>query len=105
MINDDYTGMSTVAIHGAQRVMAEHAHATPIFATSAFTFDSAEQGMDRFSGKEHGYTYSRFGNPTVTVAEEVIAALEAFDIKDENGEALQLKALLHASGQSAMATM
>lgn len=97
--------MSTVAIHGAQSVMAEHAHLTPIFATSAFTFDNAEQGMDRFSGKEPGYTYSRFGNPTVTVAEEVIAALEAFDIKNEMGEPLQLKALLHASGQSAMATM
>ncbi len=105
MITPEFTDMSTVAIHGAGSIMAEHAHATPIFATSAFTFDSAEQGMDRFSGREPGYIYSRFGNPTVTVAEEVIAALEAFNIKNENGEPLVLKALLHASGQSAMATM
>lgn len=85
--------------------MAEHAHVTPIFATSAFTFDSAEQGMNRFSGKEEGFIYSRFGNPTSSVAEDVIAALEAFGLKDEEARPLQVKAILHSSGQSAMATM
>jgi methionine-gamma-lyase len=63
------------------------------------------QGMDRFTGKEPGYTYSRFGNPTISVAEEVAAALESFGLKDDKGEPLQVKALLHASGQAAMATM
>src|SRR5687767_12954797 len=104
MTSKEFNDMSTVAIHGNQSVHAEHAHVTPIFATSAFTFDSAEQGMNRFSGKEPGYTYSRFGNPTATIAEEVMAVLEAFNIKNTNGEALTLKALLHSSGQSAMAT-
>ncbi|MDQ2752325.1 MAG: PLP-dependent transferase, partial [Bacteroidota bacterium] len=100
-----FTSMGSVAIHAAQALSAEHAHLTPIFATSTFTFDSAEQGMNRFAGTEPGYIYSRFGNPTVTAAEEVIASLEAFQISTETGEPLQLKALLHASGQSAMATM
>jgi len=48
----------------------------PIFQTSTYTFDSAEQGERRFSGEEEGYMYSRLGNPTVTVLEKRIAALE-----------------------------
>jgi methionine-gamma-lyase len=100
-----FTSMGSVAIHAAHALSAAHAHLTPIFATSTFTFDSAGQGMARFSGNEPGYIYSRFGNPTITAAEEVIAALEAFNLTDDAGNHLQLKALLHASGQSAMATM
>lgn len=49
---------------------------TPIFQTSTYTFDSAEQGERRFSGEEDGYMYSRLGNPTVTALEKRIAALE-----------------------------
>jgi methionine-gamma-lyase len=100
-----FTEMASAAIHAAQSNMAEHAHLVPIFATSTFTFDNAQQGMDRFKGTAPGYIYSRFGNPTVTVAEELIAALEAFGITTADGQPLQLKALLHASGQSAMVSM
>ncbi|MFG6119725.1 methionine gamma-lyase [Thalassobacillus sp. B23F22_16] len=49
---------------------------TPIFQTSTFTFDSAEQGERRFAGEEEGYIYSRLGNPTVRALEEKIAELE-----------------------------
>ncbi|HZG74050.1 MAG TPA: methionine gamma-lyase [Chondromyces sp.] len=48
----------------------------PIFQTSTFTFSNAEQGERRFAGEESGYIYSRLGNPTVTLLEERIAALE-----------------------------
>ena len=97
--------MSAMAIHAAQDFSWEHAHVTPIFATSTFTFDSAEQGSRRFSGEEPGYTYSRFGNPTCQVAEKVVAALETFNLTDSTGAPLQARALLHASGQAAMVTM
>ncbi|MEP9408279.1 methionine gamma-lyase [Peribacillus frigoritolerans] len=50
--------------------------ATPLFQTSTFTFENAEQGERRFAGMEDGYIYSRLGNPTVQVLEEKIAALE-----------------------------
>ncbi|MGZ9815456.1 methionine gamma-lyase [Peribacillus simplex] len=50
--------------------------ATPLFQTSTFTFENAEQGERRFAGLEDGYIYSRLGNPTVQVLEEKIAALE-----------------------------
>ncbi|MEO6549255.1 MAG: aminotransferase class I/II-fold pyridoxal phosphate-dependent enzyme [Ferruginibacter sp.] len=95
----------SAAIHAGGKANGEHAHLTPIYATSTFLFDSAEQGMDRFSGKEKGFIYSRFGNPTTAKAAEVIASLEAFGLTDEAGNPMQLKGILHASGQAAMATM
>jgi methionine-gamma-lyase len=101
----DHSDMSSFAIHGDHHDNAEHAHLLPIFASSTFTFESAQQGMDRFSGKEPGYVYSRFANPTVRAAEELVAGLEAFGITGAEGQPLRLKALLFASGQAAMATM
>lgn len=50
---------------------------TPLFQTSTYTFDTAEQGERRFAGEEEGYIYTRLGNPTVKVLEDRIAALEA----------------------------
>jgi methionine-gamma-lyase len=99
------TGISSLAIHAAGQHNAEYSHITPIYATSTFTFDTAQQGMERFAGKDKENIYSRWGNPTFKVAEETVAALEAFSLKDSNGEPLRLKALLHASGQAAMTTL
>lgn len=48
----------------------------PIFQTSTYVFDSAEQGGRRFAGEESGYIYSRLGNPTVRLLEESVAELE-----------------------------
>ncbi|UOE96182.1 methionine gamma-lyase [Alkalihalobacillus sp. LMS39] len=50
--------------------------APPIFQTSTFTFETAEQGEKRFAGEEAGYVYSRLGNPTVTMFEQRMAQLE-----------------------------
>jgi len=97
--------IDSATIHADHTPHAEHAHLIPVFATSTFTFDSAEQGMNRFTGKEEGFTYSRFGNPTTAAAAAIIASLEAYGLKDERGEDLKLQAILHASGQAAMVTM
>lgn len=97
----NYKTINTAAIHGAGAANSENAHITPIYATSTFVFDNADQGMNRFTGKENGYIYSRFGNPTTHVAEELIAKLETFGLNDS----IQLKAYLHASGQAAMTTL
>lgn len=97
--------MATAAIHGHAQVNAAHAHLVPIFASASFTFDSAEQGMFRFSGKEKGYTYSRFGNPTTEAAARLVADLETFGVYDAAGKPVQAEALLTASGQSAMTVM
>lgn len=104
-LKNKISSMATAAIHGLGHDIAEHPHLFPVFATSSFTFDSAEQGMDRFSGKEKGFTYSRFGNPTTQAAAKLVAALETFGLQDETGKPLQATAVLTASGQSAMAVM
>lgn len=103
--NFPYTGFSSVAIHGGGEPDPNYAHLTPIYASSTYVFDEAEQGMRRFSGEEKGYIYSRWGNPTISEAEEKIAALESFGIADETGKPLTVKAILHASGMAAISTL
>jgi len=49
---------------------------TPIYQTSTFAFRNAQQGADRFAGKEEGYIYTRIGNPTIHAFEEAMAELE-----------------------------
>ncbi|WP_164670287.1 methionine gamma-lyase [Virgibacillus doumboii] len=68
--------------------------APPLFQTSTYTFETAEQGERRFAGEEDGYIYSRLGNPTVNVLEERIAALE-------NGE----RGLAFGSGMAAVSAI
>ena len=41
-------------------------HSTPIYLTSSFTFDNAEQGQALFAEEEDGNIYSRFSNPNNT---------------------------------------
>ncbi len=50
--------------------------ATPLYQTSTFVFDSAEQGAARFAGETEGYIYTRLGNPTTRELELKVAALE-----------------------------
>lgn len=54
-------------------------HGTPIFPTSSFVFDDAEQMRSLFAGEETGNIYSRFTNPSVREFELKIAALEEVD--------------------------
>lgn len=50
--------------------------AVPLYQTATFSFETAEQGENRFAGIEEGNIYSRLGNPTVRVLEDRMAALE-----------------------------
>jgi methionine-gamma-lyase len=99
------TGFSSTAIHAGHVNDGQHAHLTPIYASSTYTFDSAEQGMNRFNGTEQGYIYSRWGNPTITEAEEKISALESFGLQNDDGSSLELKTILHSSGMAALSTL
>lgn len=72
-----YKHMETSVIHeGYDSTQMLGSLTPPIFQTSTYTFDSAEQGEARFAAQEEGYIYSRLGNPTVRILEEKIAALE-----------------------------
>ena len=50
--------------------------AEALFLTSGFVYDSAEQAEATFKNEIQHYQYSRFGNPTVTMLEDRLAALE-----------------------------
>lgn len=62
------------------RAGAEHTHfgenSEAIFLTSSFVFENAAQAAARFGGQEPGNIYSRFTNPTVTMFQNKLAALE-----------------------------
>jgi methionine-gamma-lyase len=51
-------------------------HIPPIYMTSTFVFDNAEEGAKRFAGEDSGFMYTRLGNPTVRELEEKVALLE-----------------------------
>src|SRR6478736_6315264 len=98
--NNAPLGFDTICLHGGHTPESNRAHLTPIYASSTYTFDSAEQAIAVFKGDEQGYIYGRWGNPTITEAEEKIALMEGYGIKDKDGNPLQLKAILHASGMA-----
>jgi O-succinylhomoserine sulfhydrylase len=66
----------TLAVHAgtARSQFGEHSEA--LFLTSSFVFENAAQAAARFIGEQPGNIYSRFTNPTVTMFEERLAALE-----------------------------
>ncbi|MBN9589076.1 MAG: O-succinylhomoserine sulfhydrylase [Alphaproteobacteria bacterium 64-11] len=47
-----------------------------LFLTSGYAYETAEEAEARFRGEVGGFQYSRFGNPTVSMFEERMAALE-----------------------------
>lgn len=72
--------IETQAIHSG-RINDEQfgSLATPLYQTSTFIFDNAQQGADRFAGEEEGFIYSRLGNPTTRQLEMRVAAMEAME--------------------------
>ena len=74
--NELQLGADTLAVRAGISRTHEGEHCEPIFATSSYVFDSAEQAAARFSGEEEGNVYSRYTNPTVRTFEDRIAALE-----------------------------
>ncbi len=69
--------IETQAVRSGHHRTREDEHSIPIFATSSYVFDSAEQAALRFSGESAGNIYSRFTNPTVSAFQERLAAMEA----------------------------
>ena len=81
----------TRAIRLQNKQTAEREHSVPIFPTSSFTFENAEQMRSVFASEENGNIYSRFTNPNCQELESKIASLE------ETEDAVAL-----ASGMSAV---
>ena len=66
----------TLAVRAGTTRSQFNEHSEAMFLTSSFTFENAAQAAARFIGQEPGNIYSRFTNPTVTMFEERLAALE-----------------------------
>jgi len=66
----------TLAVHAGTVRSQFGEHSEALFLTSSFVFDNAGQAAARFIGEQPGNIYSRFTNPTVTMFEERLAAME-----------------------------
>lgn len=66
----------TKAIRTQTKKSQYREHSTPLFLTSSFTFETAEQGKALFEETEEGNIYSRFSNPNVTEFVDKICMLE-----------------------------
>jgi O-acetylhomoserine (thiol)-lyase len=94
-------GFETRAIHsGAAPDPTTGARSTPIFQTTAYVFDDADHAASLFNLQTFGNIYSRLSNPTTSVLEERIAALEngRGATCTASGHSAQLLALLPIMG-------
>ena len=66
----------TLAIRLQTEQTKEREHSTPLFPTSSFVFDDAEQMRAHFADEQEGNIYSRFTNPNNKELEDKMAALE-----------------------------
>ncbi len=69
-------GFDSKLVHAGAPKDAYGSAVTPIYQTSTFRFDSAQDGADRFAGRSDGFIYTRLGNPTIRALETCIAELE-----------------------------
>jgi O-succinylhomoserine sulfhydrylase len=68
--------LSTLGVRAGIRRTEFGEHSEALFLTSSFVFESAEQAAGRFTGGDDGFVYSRFTNPTVSMFQDRLAALE-----------------------------
>jgi len=66
----------TLAVRGGQIRSCFQETAEALFMTSGYAYEEPEEAEARFKGEAEGYTYTRYGNPTVSVFEARMAALE-----------------------------
>jgi cystathionine beta-lyase/cystathionine gamma-synthase len=87
----DRKKISTKVVHAGERLDPEtKSLTTPIYQSSVFGFESADEMVAAFEGKSGAYIYSRIANPTIAAVEKKFAEIE-------NGE----DAVLFASGLAA----
>ncbi len=78
MKNDDKTtpGFDTLAVRAGVLRSNFQEHSEALFLTSSFTYNSAAEAARKFANEEPGFLYSRFTNPTVTMFQDRLTALE-----------------------------
>ena len=77
MIDPDFLKFDTLALHaGQQPDPVTGARAVPIYQTTSYVFEDTDHAASLFNLERSGHIYSRISNPTVSVLEERLAALE-----------------------------
>jgi len=75
-MKNEKLGFTSKLIHGGNYKDKLGSVNVPIYQTSTFQFESAEDGARCFTGESDGYIYTRLGNPTIKVLENIVADLE-----------------------------
>lgn len=92
MVDAKFLKFDTLSLHAGQKPdPTTGARAVPIYQTSSFVFQDTEHAASLFNLERQGHIYSRISNPTVSVVEERVAALEG-----------GVGAVATASGQAAL---
>jgi cystathionine gamma-synthase len=93
--NPSSPAFDTLAVRGGEpRRHAYDAVAMPIVCTATYGFSGSDEIADHFEGRTKREEYGRYGNPTVRMAEQKLAALDKAD-----------DALLFPSGMNAVTTL
>ena len=79
--------LETRLVHAGERLAPPVGKpvATPIYATTTFTYDSMAEMDEVFAGSKQGYCYSRYSNPTVHALETAVRSLEDAEKRMESG--------------------
>lgn len=75
-MKNEKLGFTSKLVHGGGYKNKVGSVNVPIYQTSTFQFESAEEGARCFAGESDGYIYTRLGNPTIKVLENLMADLE-----------------------------
>ncbi len=75
--NKDWTNWcrQTLAVRGGQKRSPFQETSEALYLTSGYAYEGPEEAEERFKGAP-GYTYTRYGNPTISIFEERMALLE-----------------------------
>ncbi len=74
--DSDALSFDTLAVRAGYLQSSFQENSEALFLTSSFTYKNAAEAARRFANEEPGYVYSRFTNPTVTMFQDRLAALE-----------------------------
>ena len=73
-------GISTLVNHAAEGIDPNHAHVTPIYQTSSFSFPDVDTGAGIFRKETPGYYYTRVAGPNLRQLAEKVSVLEGLDL-------------------------
>lgn len=91
--------LNSLCVQQTPAKMTTAPHQLPLFATSSFVFETAQEGIDIFTGVTKGNVYSRYSNPTVDAVAQQIASLEGYEVEEE------VFGLMTSSGMSAISSV